>query len=175
MSKNCLVCNKEFEPDRANLNRGNGNCCSKNCENKRRWKEPNYRSKMMELRKNPVWLEKVGKDKGWSTRINNICVCRFCKLDINTIPKFYCCAEHIAYNERFRSKSAAKLLSILLHYGNKCACVPCGFDDFNKKIHGKRFLNLDHINGNGYKQRSSGQNLYNWIIKNNYPPGFRVL
>lgn len=42
------------------------------------------------------------------------------------------------------------------------------------------FLNIDHINGGGYKQRMKlkthgGQNFYNWIKKNKFPPGFRVL
>lgn len=40
------------------------------------------------------------------------------------------------------------------------------------------FLSLDHINGGGTRHRKTiggGQMTYRWIIKNNYPAGFRVL
>jgi hypothetical protein len=65
---------------------------------------------------------------------------------------------------------------VLTHYGNgKCACVRCGFDDI-------RALSIDHINGGGTKHRKEinlgtggGLNMYNWLINNNYPEGFRTL
>lgn len=38
------------------------------------------------------------------------------------------------------------------------------------------FLSIDHINGGGRKHRAEvGKNLYRWIIRNNFPPGFQVL
>jgi len=52
-------------------------------------------------------------------------------------------------------------------------------------IHEKPFtileaLQLDHINGGGYKEHqrlgvSGGDGFYRWLIKNNYPEGYQVL
>ena len=60
---------------------------------------------------------------------------------------------------------------IINHYSNgtmQCAC--CG----EKQI---KFLTIDHINGGGNKHRReiNSPNLYRWLIKNNFPQGFRVL
>ena len=61
------------------------------------------------------------------------------------------------------------------HYSNNevpyCDC--CGETELN-------FLCLDHINGGGGKHRSEigvagGHGMYRWIIKNNFPKGYRVL
>ena len=57
---------------------------------------------------------------------------------------------------------------IIKHYGGRCKC--CGEDRIE-------FLAIDHIGGGGKKHRKevgSGNMLY-WIIKNNYPKGFRIL
>jgi len=69
------------------------------------------------------------------------------------------------YNNNLRNE-------ILRHYSNgtfKCAC--CGLNTLE-------FLTLDHIYGNGSKHRKGigqGTTFYNWIKRNNYPEGFRVL
>jgi hypothetical protein len=57
---------------------------------------------------------------------------------------------------------------VLTHYGNKCAC--CGETHYE-------FLAIDHINGGGSKQKREvyGSHLYEWLIKNNFPEGYRVL
>ncbi len=65
-------------------------------------------------------------------------------------------------------------LDVLYHYSNgtlKCGC--CGENDFNS-------LTIDHINNDGAKHRKkisigSGQSIYQWLIKNNFPEGFQVL
>lgn len=61
---------------------------------------------------------------------------------------------------------------VLTHYGNgKCACVICGESRL-------ACLSIDHINGNGYGHRKAvgnGSKLYRWLIKNNFPEGFRTL
>lgn len=40
-------------------------------------------------------------------------------------------------------------------------------------------LQIDHINGDGYKHRKEigggGIRMYQWLIRNNFPPGFRLL
>ena len=54
-------------------------------------------------------------------------------------------------------------------YGGHCEC--CGEDRFE-------FLAIDHINGGGGKHRKelgSGAAIPRWLIKNNFPPGFRIL
>lgn len=57
-------------------------------------------------------------------------------------------------------------------YGPKgCAC--CGITQLE-------FLVIDHITGGGNAHRreiktSSGTHFYLWLIRNNFPPGFRVL
>jgi hypothetical protein len=57
---------------------------------------------------------------------------------------------------------------VLNHYGNTCEC--CGEPLVE-------FLTIDHINGGGNKHRKSIGNIhfYSWLIKNNFPIGYRTL
>lgn len=66
-------------------------------------------------------------------------------------------------------------LKCLQFYGGnspKCACC-------NEVTY--QFLGIDHIEGGGNKHRKEigksmgGQNLYRWLLKNNFPDGFQVL
>ncbi len=65
---------------------------------------------------------------------------------------------------------------VMTHYGNgECKCVLCGYNDI-------RALSIDHINGGGRKHRLSlnmngggGINFYKWLIKEDYPEGYRTL
>lgn len=53
--------------------------------------------------------------------------------------------------------------------GAKCAC--CGEDHYE-------FLTIDHIDGNGAEHRrqlGTKRDIYTWLKKNSFPPGFRVL
>lgn len=77
--------------------------------------------------------------------------------------------------ERERSYSreahARRRLAVFRHYGTECAC--CGVSNWE-------FLTIDHVNGGGNKHRReigvhSGDAFYVWLIKNNYPEGFRTL
>ena len=70
------------------------------------------------------------------------------------------------YVQRIRFK-------VLVHYGGdppKCAC--CGESHVE-------FLEIDHIKGGGTEHRKKvrkyGSEFYNWLVKNNYPEGYRVL
>lgn len=58
------------------------------------------------------------------------------------------------------------------HYSPEMNCVRCGFGDI-------RALSMDHINGGGGQHRRSirkyGYGIYDWVIKNHFPPGFQVL
>jgi len=71
---------------------------------------------------------------------------------------------------RHRIKSR---LEVMVHYcGGKPKCQCCGEDEV-------RFLEIDHINGGGRKQRTTlgggGCNFYRWLKKHHYPKGFQVL
>jgi hypothetical protein len=60
---------------------------------------------------------------------------------------------------------------VLTHYGNgKCACVRCGFEDI-------RALSIDHIKGGGtkHKKHEHFSDIYLWLIRNQFPRGFRTL
>jgi len=78
-----------------------------------------------------------------------------------------------AREAQIRLKRKIKLM-ILTHYGNgKLACARCGFIDI-------RALSIDHINALGAKHKRenkirSGDGMYSWLIKNNYPQGYQTL
>lgn len=67
-------------------------------------------------------------------------------------------------------------IKVLEHYGKNCAC--CSENNIE-------FLTIDHINGGGNQHRKEiiergearcgGSGFYNWLIKNNFPEGFRTL
>ena len=70
--------------------------------------------------------------------------------------------------KRQKDRRDRRRLTCLEHYGNKCDC--CGETKYE-------FLSIDHINGNGSKHRKSigRASMYHWLIKNNFPSGFRLL
>ncbi len=69
--------------------------------------------------------------------------------------------------ERHKEINRLQRNTVIFHYGGKCAC--CG----EVKI---EFLCIDHINGNGNSHRKEiGNNIYRWLIDNNFPQDFRVL
>lgn len=70
------------------------------------------------------------------------------------------------HQKRYRSKLKYQ---VLIHYGGnppKCAC--CGEDKIE-------FLTMDHNGIIPDKHFRSGNTFYRWLIRNNYPEGFRVL
>lgn len=77
--------------------------------------------------------------------------------------------NHNAWGRRNRQKLR---LQIIMHYSPEGICQNCGCNDI-------RILSIDHINGGGCKHRKSlgggSKAFYNWIIKNNFPPGFQIL
>ncbi len=76
--------------------------------------------------------------------------------------------ERVVKSNRARYRD--RRLNCIEHYGNKCEC--CGENNIE-------FLAIDHINGGGLHHRkeiaSKNMNIFEWLIKNNYPHGFRVL
>lgn len=76
---------------------------------------------------------------------------------------------------RARNREAARRLQCLLHYsGATPVCACCGDANY-------AFLTIDHIEGGGNrhsqerKKNGEHQNLYTWLIANEFPVGFRVL
>lgn len=76
--------------------------------------------------------------------------------------------ESINLKNRKRSKQIR--IDVINHYGGKCACC-------SESI--LEFLSIDHIDGGGKKHRKEigggGNTFYRWLIRNNFPEGFRVL
>jgi len=75
------------------------------------------------------------------------------------------------YNQLQRESHRRLINDVIDSYGGKCAC--CGETR-------KEFLSVDHINGNGNKQKREigvrdSTGLYRWLKQNNYPEGFQVL
>jgi hypothetical protein len=77
-------------------------------------------------------------------------------------------ARHAALNAKRREAEMKRRLRVLSHYGGKCDC--CGESRYE-------FLAIDHIDGGGTKHRKETKHnsLTQWIERNKYPPGFRVL
>jgi hypothetical protein len=77
------------------------------------------------------------------------------------------------YMKKLRQEVKEKVLNHYSQEGLHCAC-PGGCQETNIK-----FLCLDHINGGGKQHRikikARGSAFYTWIIKNNFPDGYRVL
>ena len=86
-----------------------------------------------------------------------------------------------AYRKKYRVEIAKKnrernlrqKVKVINHYSNgTMGCECCAID-------GLTFLTIDHINNDGAAHRreigKSGRQIYDWIVNNNFPPGFRVL
>lgn len=94
--------------------------------------------------------------------------CKKCSLEIKAEHRKLCKEKGIMnYSQRTRQRLRIEILS---HYGGKtplCSC--CGESHIE-------FLSVDHINGGGAKhKRLLGGGLYDWLKKNNYPSGYRIL
>jgi hypothetical protein len=78
--------------------------------------------------------------------------------------------EIIRVMEGNKRRYRRERLECIEHYGNKCDC--CGEEHI-------QFLAIDHIDGNGNAHRKELRTkhltIYEYLIKNNYPEGFRVL
>lgn len=75
--------------------------------------------------------------------------------------------ERIAISKKKHLQNVKK--EVFDHYGNFCHC--CGETE-------PKFLTIDHINGDGAKHRKEvgeGSTFYSWLVKNNFPNGFRTL
>lgn len=63
-----------------------------------------------------------------------------------------------------RAKNKARVID---HYGGRCEL--CGIND-------PEVMTVDHLWGNGHDHRKEvGTRIHAWLIRNNFPPGFRLL
>lgn len=83
--------------------------------------------------------------------------------------------HRLRISELFKKRKNRDKLKVLIYYSqNPPTCNCCGESHIE-------FLEIDHIGGEGNKHRKSlklvsgGVIFYRWIIRNNYPPLFRVL
>lgn len=79
-----------------------------------------------------------------------------------------CCA---CASGRCIDKQLLKIKVMNRYGGCRCSCPGCNENNLTQ-------LSIDHINGDGAKHRKEigrGNYIYNWLVKHDYPPGFRVL
>lgn len=74
-------------------------------------------------------------------------------------------AYHKNYNKKYQQNLKKKAIEYYSKGKNCCAC--CGETIFE-------FLTFDHINNDGFKKKDRTRNLAEWLVKNNFPPGFQV-
>ncbi len=72
------------------------------------------------------------------------------------------------YERHYHEKLRLKVF--IAYAGNPPKCACCGEPTLE-------FLAIDHINGGGRKQRleHGAFGVYRWLVRNGFPPGFRVL
>ena len=68
--------------------------------------------------------------------------------------------------EKIREQTRKLKARVLKAYGQQCKC--CSETNFE-------FLTIDHENGGGYQHRKKVKNMYSWLIRNDFPSGFRTL
>lgn len=90
-----------------------------------------------------------------------------CQVCIDKFKKWYSTSD---LRDRYTKQRELHRQTVIAHYGEKCSC--CG-----ESI--PQFLAIDHINGNGNKERKkikkAGSGFYKWLIDNNFPEGYQVL
>lgn len=73
------------------------------------------------------------------------------------------------YKTRIKRSYEEWRLLVIDAYGGKCAC--CGEAE-------RRFLSVDHVNGDGAKRRredGKGRRLYRMLVAKQFPPEFQIL
>jgi len=74
---------------------------------------------------------------------------------------------YLRTKEKVKARWQTKRAKVLQHYGAKCVC--CGEQHIE-------FLAVDHTNNDGYVHRKQIKtNIYDWIIKHDYPKNLQIL
>ena len=101
--------------------------------------------------------------------------CKSCAYEYNTqwrlknLKKFsayYHKEKYRKYGREYRKRDREIVFN---HYGNKCSCPQCPETN-------PLFFTIDHKNNDGYTYpKALRQNLYRWIIQNNFPTDLQIL
>lgn len=74
------------------------------------------------------------------------------------------------YLPKYKETHAKRKKLVIEKYGGVCVC--CGETEI-------AFLTIDHINNDGAEHRRKighgGTQIYRWLVKNDFPPGFQTL
>lgn len=94
--------------------------------------------------------------------------CLFCTRQVAAGKKR--CQTCIDVRRSYKKEHRARLVAeVLRHYGAYCVC--CGETDV-------ACLSIDHVDGGGSKHRKkdrSATDIYWWLRRNGYPPGFQTM
>ena len=89
-------------------------------------------------------------------------------LDKTNLQKYW--RDYYRKNKkRIQQKGQLRKIRVLSYYSNgkpQCSCCP------EDRL---EFLTIHHIKGGGTKHRTIVGNIYAWIVKNNFPPGFKTM
>lgn len=152
--KKCKKCGQEKEYKFFNIrksNRDGRDCYCKTCHS---ISNKNYR------KNNPIKIKEYGENYYLK---NKEAILKYGKLwrKNNKLKK-----NDANKKERLKVKEL-----VFSHYGKICSCKWCNETE-------ESFLQIDHVNNDGYKERKrglSGYMLYRHIINNNYPDSYQVL
>jgi hypothetical protein len=132
---------------------------------------------MVLVARNPLNGQLRGAVKGsgkWSFGDNGIPKCKFCGKNAQSKPVVDCpFPEHLIHYRKGHERREHQNINTLRRLGEKCAC--CGFSDFTKKVLGRRFLQVDHVNGGGSHTGSNRESRDNLALIRKDPSGLRLL
>lgn len=97
----------------------------------------------------------------------------YCSRSVKSLTGFspQCIPCHNKSNKRTGKRFRLKVRDLVLHAygGDSPVCACCNEPHIE-------FLSVDHIEGGGRKHRKKlSGHFYAWLVRNNYPPGFRIL
>jgi len=106
---------------------------------------------------------------GMELNLSKPCILK--RLEKNNIPRRHKLKKYSSkkeYNDFLRKNLKLRVLNYYSDGMMKCSC--CGESNIE-------FLTIDHINGGGSKHRKQigANNINRWLIKNNFPVGYRIL
>jgi len=111
-----------------------------------------------------LWIIKHNFPYGFQVLCRN---CNIEKVKIESIGLRGDATPLQKYNHKFHSDRKLKVLNHYTDNNPQCQC--CGESNIDK-------LCVDHINGGGNDHRNEiNSNIIDWLVKSNFPEGFRVL
>ena len=119
--------------------------------------------------KRKEYFAKWAINKYYANKSKNLCV--RCMKDKGDSPYVHCTECNKITGDYGKKYRKVKKELVFNAYGG-CRCNCCGETEI-------MFLTIDHINGGGTKHMrtlaNNGRLFYDWLEKNNFPPGYQVL